>query len=402
MSTSQDHSGRGGIRVLVNLTWLTPGVVGGSEESTTDALRALLEHHREVELTLAVQRGFADAHRDLADACRCEFTGPTAASRVTRVIGDQTWLPALTRRLRPDVTHHAGGVLPLAHPGPTVLTIHDLQPLDMPQNFGRAKRWYIRSMVGRSARAADTVCVPSDFTAARLVERLGVPRGRIEVVPWSVVRLEQFATESRRGGSVGPPSGDGGPPLFVYPAITYPHKNHLVLLEAFSRVLAQMPGAELVLPGGDGPEESVVRQRLQRGDLRHRVRRPGRLSTSEMDQLYRRATAVVVPSTYEGFGLPALEAMVRGVPLLVADAGSLPEVVSIRDVPATPVAPIDPADPAAWADAMLEVARLSDEQRRAVVAHQREAAGRFTPKATADALSHAYHRAAGRAVSSHR
>lgn len=390
------------VRVLVNLTWLVPGVVGGSEESTTDAIRAVLEHRSDIEPTLAVQAGFAEAHPDLAAGCRCEVLERGNANKVARVVAEQTWLPALTRRLRPDVTHHGGGVLPLVRPGPTVLTIHDLQPLDMPGNFSGAKRFYMRAMLGRSARSADVICVPSEFTAERVTQRLGVARNCMVVVPWSVVRLEELGVGDRRDGrdddSADP--GSSGPPVFVYPAITYPHKNHLMLLNAFARLLRDLPDAELVLPGGEGPQEGEVTRRIASGDLRGNVLRPGRLSTAEMEQLYRRVTAVVVPSTYEGFGLPALEAMLRGVPLLVADAGSLPEVVAAGGSTVTAVAPLDAGDPVAWAEAMLTVARLPDDARLAVLERQRRAAARFTPQLTADGLAVAYRRAAGRQISS--
>lgn len=390
------------VRVLVNLTWLVPGVVGGSEESTTDALRALLEHRSDIEPTLAVQPGFAGAHPDLAAGCRCEVMERGSTNKVTRVIAEQTWLPGLTARLRPDVTHHGGGVLPLVHPGPTVLTVHDLQPLEMPGNFSAAKRFYMQAMLGRSARSADVVCVPSEFTAERVAQRLRVPREHIVVVPWSVVRLEEVAARHRGAGGDDDSAGTGGsgPPVFVYPAITYPHKNHLMLLDAFARLRRDLPDAELVLPGGEGPQETEVIGRIDSGDLLGSVRRPGRLSNTEMQQLYRRATAVVVPSTYEGFGLPALEAMTREVPLLVADAGSLPEVVTTGGSTVTAVPPLDPGDPGAWADAMLTVARLAGGERRAVVERQAGAAARFTPRLTADGLAGAYRRAAGRHISS--
>lgn len=401
MTESPPSGGERALRVLVNLTWLVPGVVGGSEESTTDAVRALLEHRSDIEPILAVQPAFAEAHADLASGCRCEVMGRAHANKVTRIASEQSWLPALTRRLAPDVTHHAGGVLPLVHPGPTVLTVHDLQPLDLPMNFAPVKRWYMRSMLGRSARSAGVVCVPSEFTAERLTQRLGVPRGRVVVVPWSVVRLEAVAADHAAGCDEPTDVTHGsGTPVFVYPAITYPHKNHRMFLEAFALLLAELPDAELVLPGGAGAEEPKVGRRIASEDLRGSVRRPGRLSTVEMERLYHRATAVVVPSTYEGFGLPALEAMVRGVPLLVADAGSLPEVVTLAGSTVTAVPPLDPGDPGAWAAAMLTVARLSGPQRLAVLEAQRRAAARFTPRLTAERLAAAYHRAAGGQISS--
>ena len=168
-------------------------------------------------------------------------------------------------------------------------------------------------------------------------------------------------------------------------------------------------------------------QRIERPDLAGSVERPGRVPRPEMERLYRSATAVLVPSRYEGFGLPALEAMSRGVPLVVASAGSLPEVVgamsqsdataeaaSTPDSEATapgsgaaatessavgggsvlPVAPIDPDDTAAWAAAMETVAALGADERRRIAAAERAVATGFTPRRTAAALAHAYGRAA--------
>ena len=78
----------GRLEVLVNLTWLRPGVVGGSEESTTDALRALLEHREDIEPTLAVLGGFAAAHPDLAGACRCVVLDRSGANKAARVLAE--------------------------------------------------------------------------------------------------------------------------------------------------------------------------------------------------------------------------------------------------------------------------------------------------------------------------
>jgi glycosyltransferase involved in cell wall biosynthesis len=404
------------LRVLVNLTWLVPGVVGGSEESTTDALRAVLEYRPDIQPHLAVLRPFLDAHPDLAEACRCDVLDLSGANKVVRVWKDQTWLSRRTLDASPDVVHHAGGVVPLRHPGRVVVTIHDLQPLDLPANFSRVKRTYLRVMLGRSARAAEVVCVPSEFTRRRVLERLGVGADKVVVVPWSVVGLDRAAGALDAGsagsdgtgivadgtdiaGGIGTDIPDraagteSGGALFVYPAITYPHKNHMVLLEAFARLAAEVPDARLVLAGGEGPCEAEVRARIARPDLAGRVQRPGRVSTTEMERLYRRATAVVVPSRYEGFGLPAMEAMNRGVPVVVSAAGSLPEVVGGAGAV---VAPVGPDDVTGWAEAMHAVLRLDPTTRASVVAAGRDRAHAYTPKRTADALAAAYHRAGGR------
>ena len=373
------------ISVLVNLTWLVPGVVGGSEESTTDALRALLEHRPEIAPTLAVLRPFAAAHPDLAEACRCEVLDLDGSNKGARVWAEQRWLARLTRAGGFDVVHHAGGVVPLAHPGKVVLTIHDLQPLDLPGNFGAAKRLYARSMLGRSAATAEIVCVPSEFTAGRVGQRLDVDRARLRVVPWSVrSHREPVITSSSRS------TPEPSKPVFLYPAITYAHKNHLELLEAFAGVVSRFPEAELLLPGGPGPLEAAVVERIGHPDLLGRVSRPGRVTAGELEEMYTRSTAVVVPSGYEGFGLPALEAMARGVPVLVSDAGSLPEVLG-----GSGLAPVV-GGPEAWRAAMLHVASLDAADRGQLIEAQRARAALFTPRRTADALADAYRDASSR------
>ncbi len=375
-------------RVLVNLTWLVPGVVGGSEEATTAALRALASAPERdgLDVHLAILAPFRAAHPDLVDAFDTVTLDLDGSSVVRRVLADQSWLAAQAGRLGADVVHHAGGVVPLRHPGRTVLTVHDLQPLDLPGNFTRTKRTYLRLMSRRSFRAADVVVVPSRFTAER-VRAHGAPAGTpIRVVPWAV------------GDVPGP--GDPAPsiaaeldghPYLLYPAITYPHKGHLLLLEACAQVVSARPEVRLVLTGRAGPLEDRVAERAARPDLAGRVLRTGRLPAAQLDRLRRGAAAVVVPSEYEGFGLPALEAMRDGVRVLVSSAGSLPEVVLADDVVAS-------ADPGAWAAAVTSVLDEAPEVRRRHLAEARERAATFSPQRTASGLAAAYREAAGERV----
>jgi len=285
--------------------------------------------------------------------------------------------------------HHAGGVVPLVHSRCVVLTIQDLQPLDQPHNFAPAKRAYIRAMAGRSARAAQVVTVPSEFSRGRVVELLGVDPARVVVVPW-FPRPAPSPSDPASGepGELLPPAVAGGRPYFLYPAITYPHKNHLVLLEAFARVAASDPDVALVLTGGEAATEAEVRERIARPDLRGRVARTGRVPAATLEVLYRHATAVVVPSRYEGFGLPVLEAQLRGCPVVSSSAGSLPEVARPEDL-------VDPDDVTAWAEAMHCVLRLSAPERAERVAAGRRLAAAFTPGRTAAGLLGAYRQALG-------
>jgi alpha-1,3-rhamnosyl/mannosyltransferase len=388
-------------RVLVNLTWRVPGVVGGSEESTTDALRALAaDLPADLEIHLAVLQPFVSAHPDLVESFSCHVLAASGSNKFARVLAEQTWLARLSRKIDAQVVHHAGGVVPLLHPGRVVLTIHDLQPLDLSQNFSTTKRLYLRLMLGRSAKAADAICVPSAFTSGRVKALLGVEPERIRIVPWCLrsiapsitpsiaPSIASASTHSEQSDSLGPSSVRSklelhGSPYFLYPAVTYPHKNHLMLLDAFALLRQSYPEASLVLTGAAGPMEESVQKRISQLDLQGAVQRTGRVSAAELEDLCAGASAVVLPSLYEGFGLPALEAMARGCLVIGSDQGSLPEVLAAQDL-------VDPEDLTAWAAAMQAVLVMSDSQR----ATRRDAglsrAAAFSPARTAAALCDSY------------
>jgi alpha-1,3-rhamnosyl/mannosyltransferase len=378
--------------VLVNLLWLVPGVVGGSEDSLTDALRGIAATAPDdLQLRLAVLEPFAAAHPDLADAFPLEVLADDGTNKARRVLAEQTWLVRTARRLDARVVHHAGGTVPIAHPGRVVLTIQDLQPLDLPRNFSLAKRSYLTTMLGRSARAADVVQVPSEFTRERVVALLGVDPGRVCVVPWSTRPPADdgpIDLSAARAGGVVPDV-----PYLLYPAITYPHKNHRVLLDAAARLEGVGAESVLVLTGGAAGAEPEVAERIDALGLTDRVWRTGRVSAERLDALYAGACGVLVPSRYEGFGLPALEAMQRGCPVAVARSGSLPEVVGEESL-------VDPDDVTAWTDAMQSLLSMSEADRSARVARGHELAARFGRERTAAGLLDAYRSALARPPSS--
>src|SRR5207249_1109877 len=136
------------------------------------------------------------------------------------------------------------------------------------------------------------------------------------------------STRTSAGEAVGDPAStyaiDG--PFFLYPAITYPHKNHVLLVRAFADVVTLHPDALLVLTGGPGTLEDAVRAEASDRGVAGRVRRLGRVPRRDLMWMYRHATALTFPSLFEGSGLPVLEAMAHGCPVIAAHATALPEV----------------------------------------------------------------------------
>ena len=216
-------------------------------------------------------------------------------------------LPRLLRRLRPGLAHFQH-VIPPGWNGRTVLTLHDLHFERDASVMGIADRIVFRTFVPRSARRADAIVVPSERTKADAVELYGIAREKITVAPHGVDPA--FTPGGERGEYV----------LFV--GAVQQRKDPLQAL-----ALAQGVGLPLVVVGPE-KDRALVRQLREGGaDVR------GYVDEEELASLYRGAAALVLPSLYEGFGIPALEAMASGTPVVVSDDAALREVVGDAAAP---------------------------------------------------------------------
>ncbi len=365
----------------LNLLWLVPGEVGGSEESTLATVRALVElADPQLDLRLFVLESLLAAHPDVTAALPTEVLPISGRARLGRIAAEASWLAVRSRGL--DLLHHAGGTAPPVRGTPYVLTLHDLQPLEASATHNLVKRASLGLAGPQSVRHARRTIVPSEFVRATVISRLGAAEDRVVVVPHGIDVLAAPTPADVVRDRYGI---DG--PVVLYPAITYPHKNHAVLIDAFARVVARHPDALLVLTGGRGGEEDRVRDQIDALGLRARVRRTGRISAADVAGLYRQAAVVAVPSRYEGFGLPAAEAMAYGTALVASNVTALPEVVGDGGVL------VPPDDVSAWADALSDLLDRPVERERLAAAGLGRAQ-RYTWAANARALAEVY-RAAG-------
>ena len=245
-------------------------------------------------------------------------------------------LPAKARRDRVDVLHCPSQRAPARSRVPLVVTLHDLAVLRHPETFNRWTRGYSRALLPRVAGAATRVIAVSEFTRREAVELLRVPDEKIRVIP----------------NAVGPPfkaDGKAAEGDYVLAVGTLePRKNLSRLISAFNR--AGLDGCRLLVTGmlGWGGVEATG----------NGVRWLGFVPDEELARLYRGARCVAYVSPYEGFGLPVLEAMACGAPVVTAQTGAAPEVADGAAVL------VDPLDSEAIAAGLGEALARSDELGR--------------------------------------
>ncbi len=280
-----------------------------------------------------------------------------------------------------DVVHASSPLLIPARRAAGLITIHDLHFLRHPERMRAEMRRDYPSRVHAHARRAQGIVVSSHYTARDVQATLGVSTERVTVCPPGVPPW---------AGAVRTLRATRAPRHFLALGTLEPRKNLGVLLEAYALLRARCPKAPpLVLAGQSTPAAEVWHRRADAPDIAGHVRRPGYVDDETRQRLLADAYALVMPSLDEGFGLPVLEAMAAGVPVIVSSGGSLPEV-------AGPAAhPIDPHDADAFATAMQRL--LEPDESAAASARSLAQAATFDWSHSARVMWQAYRAASERA-----
>lgn len=234
-----------------------------------------------------------------------------------------------------DVAHSAHPLLMPARGAAQVVTVHDLDFLDHPERTRAEIRRDYPPLAAAHALRADHVIAVSQHTARQVTNRLGVPETRVTVCSPGAPDWPRRTDEPRDG-------------VILFLGTLEPRKNLGVLLDAYEALLARAtsPVPNLVLAGRAGRGAEPLIDRARRPPLAGHVELPGYVEPDRRLDVYDRALLLVVPSHTEGFGIPALEAMTRGIPVVAAGRGALPEVVGQAGLL------VDPDDEAALGHAM--------------------------------------------------
>ena len=332
------------LHLSLDVTAVPTNPVGAGQY--TLQLTRVLDQRPDVELLVVARRRDGSRWRAVAPGSGVVTVAPEL--RPLRLAWEQIRLPVLLKHQTVEVHHGPHYTMPEHSKVPAVVTIHDLSFFEAPQWHERSKVLLFQRAIRVAARRAAVVVCPSQATADELarwcrvdgdvvVAHHGVDLDRfrpVESAPGSdaalLSELEIGSTRVRGSGGAGAGGGAGrlgdGTPFLVFVGTLEPRKDVPTLVHAFARVAGRHPEARLVLAGGAGWGASQVEDAVAASGMRSRIIRTGYVKDDIIPALFRAAVAVVYPALYEGFGLPALEAMACGAPLITSSGSAMEEV----------------------------------------------------------------------------
>lgn len=344
--------GEGGLKVLVDATNLKPGQ-GGIRTYTIGLIQALAE---QPELSLVV----ATSASDVAELGPMELVrlSPRTQGVVARALWRERNLASLARDREVDVVLTPVPELPVRRlPVPSVIVVHDVGPLVAPEFYTLPKKLRYQAFLPWTCRLASAVVCVSDATLAGLLEATATDPRRCEVIGEGPQLLEAALEDPA-------PSA----PYLLYVGSLDARKNVDTLVDAFALADPPLPAELLIVGPTEADSSHAFAGRVSRLGLDERVHHLGFVAPERLTELYRGASALVLPSLYEGFGLPVLEAMKTGTPVI---AGDIPSVREVAGDAALYVS--QPLDAEAWHAAMVRLCgdaelRAELSQRGSVVA----------------------------------
>lgn len=378
------------LKIGFNALSLRPAARGGGEVYQLSLLHALARVDRRNAYTVFVTPRTLERISSLPanfDLVSCPVPGGRLEV-YSRLAWEWTALRVQARHRALDVMHFPGNLVPARFPVPTVLTVHDFSSLfyreQLPEVRLPASTRLLDMERVRSCARADRVVAISTFTSRELLRRTSAAEERVSVVHSAGRELDIPSLAAAR--EVAARYGVTDAYVLAVATVNY-HKNLPRLLEAFSLARDRMHGRKLMLVGRAAKAGGMVRDLIDRLDLGRDVVQAGYVPDEDLPALYRAADLFVLPSLYEGFGLPVLEAASCGTPVVAADAGSLPEIGGDAAVYFDPLRVED------IARALAEVVG-SEELRRTMSERGRARAAEFNWDETARQVVAVYERAA--------
>lgn len=362
------------MRIGLNLLFMTPRIVGGTDSYAVSLINALAKIDAENQYFIFTNRETSGGNFQTGDNFTFVPCPIKSSNWVSRSLWEQLVLPSQARGYQLDLMHSLGSISPLLLSLRTIVTIPDLIYRAVPLSFPRISRAVQNFFVENSARRVTKIITFSEFIREEVIQRLGIPAEKVLAIP--------LAPQERETGQQ--ISWDElilkhriNRPFVIVMSGKLLHKNIPRLVEAFLRANHQLGHAFQLIVGGHLPDHGESARLIKKvADESSDIRVTGYISDDELSELLAHATAYALPSLYEGFGLPALQAMAAGVPLISSDRAALPEVSGDAALY------FDPMDVDGMAASLIKI--LSDSELRSrLIANGTENLKRFSWETTA-------------------
>lgn len=311
------------LRVLVDATDVPTdrGALGRYVDGLISALESA-----EADLAVVCQRADEERYGRLAPGARI-VAGPAALGhRPARLAWEQSGLPVVAQQVGADVIHMPHYSMPLRPGRPTVVTIHDVTFFTEPEHFGAVSSVFFKSAIRTATRRATRLIVPSNATRDELVRLLGMDPAKIDVAYHGVDHRLFHRPEPRQVSQVSARLGLHGKPYIAFLGSLEPRKNVAALIRGWVEAVSDLADPPALVLGGGGGWSDEIDAAVASVPPHLRLCRPGYLPFSDLPGFLGGALVVAFPSRGEGFGLPVLEAMACGAPVLTTHRTSLPEV----------------------------------------------------------------------------
>jgi glycosyltransferase involved in cell wall biosynthesis len=304
------------LRIAINALYLLPGGVGGSEIYLRQLLEALAKVDAHNDYVVFTNR---ETGRDLAPVSprfRHLLQPIQGDIRPLRILYEQSSLPSAIDREKVDLVFNPGFTGPKSLSVPAVTVFHDLQHVHHPEYFRKRELPFWNLLLTQAIRSSQKIIAASEFTRRDVLDHYQLPDDKVVAIPHGVERA--FFDLERKP--------DPENPYLLCVSTIDPNKNIEKLIRVFGGLRGEFPRLRLVLAGMRGSHTAKVEAMIEELELRPWVRVTGWVPRTEIYKLYEGATAFVYPSTFEGFGLPVLEAIAAGVPLACSRIDPLVEV----------------------------------------------------------------------------
>lgn len=314
------------MHIAINLLFVRPNQIGGVETFVVNLVKNLLEIDKKNKYFFIVTKN----NKKLFDFKRsqCLELHFNNSSRIKRIFFEQFFLPQELKKKKIDLLIMPGNTGLVKCPYKSLLIVHDLISFVYPKYYSLLRRIYLQNLIRYSCKKADKIIAVSQSTKNDIIKYINIDKDKINVV-YEGVDFEKFfkAEKDKNENFI---QKQYGIKRYVFsPTSLYPHKNNNLLVEVFTKLKKEKKiPQKLIITGIDPYNKSDwINNIINKKGMKDEIFYIGRVPDKYMPALYREAEAMIYLSAYEGFGLPIIEAMAAGCPVLSSNKSSLPEVV---------------------------------------------------------------------------